>query len=209
MNKRQLTFAAFCSQYSDLYIDINARRSSPFGAATARRLAADPTSTIPFTLFIWVPLIYWNKDTQDSKLEKTLADIAFQTLGFVLLLFFVCVARDLIVFFTSFFTDSLSWLYSSATTFGLILLSCLLTLIGRFEAFKTPKIKSTKIPLADEHFFLKNFNIAQISDLHIGRGLPLSFVKGVVEKTNSSARSDCVDGRHWRRQSRGSRRRVS
>lgn len=186
MNRRQLTFVSilltvFGSLYSYLMLVVVRPLQLKPEAAWLLYLI----SAIPFTLFIWVPLIYWNKDTQDSKLEKTLADIAFQTLGFVLLLFFVCVTRDLVVFFSSLFTDSLSWLYSSFATFGLILLSCMLTLVGRFEAFKTPRIKPTKVPVTDEHFFLKNFNIAQISDLHIGRGLPLSFVKRVVEKTNS------------------------
>jgi uncharacterized protein len=61
----------------------------------------------------------------------------------------------------------------------------LTSLVGLRTALAGPKIKQVQIPIPNLPADLKNFKIAQISDLHVGSTIRRSFVEKVVEKIKS------------------------
>lgn len=61
----------------------------------------------------------------------------------------------------------------------------ILTGIAFYNARKTPEVKKVFVPILNLHSDLKDFNIVQLTDFHIGQTIGLSYVHAVVERVNS------------------------
>jgi uncharacterized protein len=60
-----------------------------------------------------------------------------------------------------------------------------LTGISFYNARKTPEVKKIFVPILNLHPDLKEFNIVQLTDFHIGQTISLDYVEAVVERVNS------------------------
>jgi predicted MPP superfamily phosphohydrolase len=77
--------------------------------------------------------------------------------------------------------------FLSTSAYQLIfLVAFLMSLLGFIEVLRGPKVVEVEVPLENLSADLKNFKIAQISDLHIGPTIQSRYVKKVVTKTNAA-----------------------
>jgi len=60
----------------------------------------------------------------------------------------------------------------------------ILTGIAFFNARKTPDVKKVYVPINNLHSDLKNFNVVQLTDFHIGQTIGLDYVESVIARVN-------------------------
>lgn len=76
-------------------------------------------------------------------------------------------------------------LWATNSALGVIGLSVVATVIGFFNARRTPAVKTVTVTIADLPPALHGFSLAQITDLHIGPTIKKDFVRRVVQRTNN------------------------
>jgi len=128
---------------------------------------------------IWVERITW---------------LGTMHMGFFSSLLVLTVIRNL----TTLISDSAIWGIYSA--FGVPILALSMTVIGFWQARRSPKVVNVEIPIQDLPESLQGFRIVQVSDLHVSATLGRGFVENVVQIVNSlnadvvALTGDLVDG---------------
>ena len=161
---------------------------------------------VPFGLFLWVPLYYWQLDEPTARQDRVMA-AAFAGLGLLSFLFFYCVLRDAArLGWTVFgllggFGVALPGIFEGArgslTIFGLAGVSLVL---GYRGARRTPQVTEVEVRVEGLPEALRGLRVAQISDLHIGVTIGREFVERVVREVNAlkpdlvALTGDIVDG---------------
>src|SRR5690625_1626866 len=132
--------------------------------------------------------------------------VAFTFLGLFSWLFVLTLLRDVLLFTL--------WLGQSWPPLGswdtqrtrfysallIVLVSLTATVVGFFNARRTPKVVEVEIKIAGLPDALNGFSIAQITDLHIGSTIKKQFVQRVVRNTNAldcdviALTGDLIDG---------------
>jgi len=176
--------------------------------------------TLPFASILWLPLVHWRSRSQKmSKAHQAMISLSYGSLAFLSFLLLAAFARDILLFGASTVMFgvshlspimgrgpatcqfSLGWLQGREAS--LVLLSCafLLYVWGRWECFRTPRVKRVEIPVAKLPAELEGYRLVQLSDVHVGPTIRGPFVARIVAKVNSlnpdvvALTGDIVDGR--------------
>ena len=145
-----------------------------------------------FTLFVFYcfPIIgiilYFNKI--ENNLSTLIHWLGYTGLGFVSLLFFIQASADLILLLKSLFAKGHSFdphrraflSLSAKTIVGGI--AGIGSIWGLYNALKEPVIKRVEIKIDGLPESLKDFRMAQITDLHVGSMITGNFVETVTRK---------------------------
>ncbi len=127
------------------------------------------------------------------------------SLGFFSFSFSLIVARDLTFIIIGFIRKLFGWAHNfsgfdskavkpldvnrrrfilSATNFGILGMSGILSGYGFFEARRSPTIVEVSIPIHDLPDDLNGFRIVQITDTHVGPTTKHGYMKDIVERVN-------------------------
>lgn len=158
----------------------------------ARLVPGLPTSEMQTALIIGMALVYliviigfmFRHDISTPKTDK-IAWISFLFLGLFSWLFVLTVLRDVVLLLSSFTPDHWYTLIKQNSVYAVFGLSFLATLIGLFNARRTPAIVKVDVTVPNLPAALNGFTIAQISDLHVGPTIKKGFVKKTVNATNA------------------------
>jgi predicted MPP superfamily phosphohydrolase len=97
---------------------------------------------------------------------------------------FIMISIPVDVIHLIFYIFSKSFLTTEAYQY-ILYAAVLMTFLGFIEVLRGPKIVAVDVPINSLHNSLKDFKIAQISDLHIGPTIKSRYVNNVIKKTNS------------------------
>lgn len=158
----------------------------------ARLFTGLPTIELRTAFVIGMALVYFimiagfmfRHDISTPKTDR-IAWVSFTFLGFFSWLFVLTVLRDALLLLIFFSPENWYFSMQQYSVWGVLGLSVIATLLGVFNARRTPAIVKVNIPLAAQHSALNGFTIAQISDLHVGPTIKKDFVKKVVAATNA------------------------
>ena len=95
--------------------------------------------------------------------------------------------------------DTYLWLFHS-TAVLVVGVSLLLTLVGYYNARRTPRTVHVQVPISNLPPALVGFRIAQISDIHVGPTIKREFLQRIIDRVNTldahvvAITGDLVDG---------------
>lgn len=111
--------------------------------------------------------------------------LSMMAIGGASMVFFFTAVRDVVLFAARFVIPTeqfdLASAFSVQLEFGLI---GVLFSIGVYQALRGPGIDKVEVPIKDLPKDFDGFRIVQISDLHIGPTIGMSYVRGVVRAVN-------------------------
>lgn len=156
-----------------------------------RLLPGLPTGDARLALIIGMAFVYLTviagfmirHDISTPKTDK-IAGISFLFLGLFSWLFVLTALRDVVLLISWAINAPYSTIKQNSV-WAVLGLSLIATLIGLFNARRTPAIVSVKVHVADLPPSLEGLTIAQITDLHVGPTIKKGFVKKVVDATNA------------------------
>lgn len=158
----------------------------------ARLLPGLPTGEMQTTLIIGMALVYliviigfmFRHDISTPKTDK-IAWVSFLFLGFFSWLFVLTVLRDVVLLISSLSSDNWYEFIKQNSVYTIFGIGVVTTLIGLFNARRTPAIVKVDVTIPNLPTALNGFTIAQITDLHVGPTIKKDFVKRIVTATNA------------------------
>lgn len=160
---------------------IIARLASGLPAGDAR------TALIIGMVFVYVLVIagfMFRHDISTPKTDK-IAWVSFLFLGLFSWLFVLTLVRDAVLLISFFILNNEYLSLKQNSVWAVLGLSLLATLIGLYNARRTPSIVTVTVAIPNLPKALDGFTIAQITDLHVGPTIKKGFVKKVVDATNA------------------------
>lgn len=158
---------------------------------------------VPFFLVWIVPAYWWSTDREDEGAFEQLVHLAsYLSMAWVSFALVLTLARDVLLLVTM-WPPALAGVNSLLDRAGMPLVvvgSFVALAVGALAAFRGPQVKHVDVAIEGLHEDLDGFRIAQISDLHVGRGFGARYVRRVVELTKAlspdliALTGDMVDG---------------
>lgn len=164
------------------------------------------TSSIQMKIILWVlhtflfSLVFMGpfsariKFIKTKSLHRFIQFTSYTLLGMYLILLFILLVKDLILYFGH-FSD-----YGWQLTVGALGLALLFTFIGFFTSQKKPCVKEVEIKIDRLPSKFKGLKIVQLSDVHVSGTIKKPFVEKIVKMTNDlnpdliALTGDFVDG---------------
>lgn len=167
-------------------------------------ISASPNTTVRLLIAVLMALMYLGitagflvRHDKSTPFNDAVLWLSFSLLGLFSWLFVLTVVRDLLLallFLFALLFKPMPALQASITTAGawlIPLISLGATILGFFNARRTPKIVPVDIYLDTLPAELDGLSFAQITDLHIGPTIKKDFVKKIVRATNE-LKSDAI-----------------
>lgn len=136
---------------------------------------------------------------KDNKLLDIISWVGMLDLGLFSSLLILTFIRQIIFLFYTFFAG-FNYKLGHYTSWAVVALAVLATIIGFINARSVAKIVKINIPIIDLPEELENFTIAQISDIHVGPTIKHKYLSRIIDRVNGlnadlvAITGDLVDG---------------